>query len=1223
MIDNTRLVVLPYLQRWTGSALSIRFLLIPRDSPLEKLVRSDPKPNAPSFATANLKFDVTIVPNPLGLPTIGGGTTVTTLSFDALPSSGQIFNGLQERYPIDPNPPGAKREDASSMLNVVWKHLPVSYQDAVGYTPGGRSDGMVFTDNRYSCTLKTVEQPTRYVPLPPANPFIAWGRLIAAILRTSKLAEAAGMIRQPDSDIEVPAGMLEKGGYVFLTLATGSDASGLQAAGGLKTYAARIPILKTGAPRDLFTPALFPVVAPLATPPTGDYDSIFAEVEDYDDGWAKAVHCAQPQWLNPTQDKLDPAKPPDTTRPLKEHGIRIGWDDEQVTIWMNRQMNPARENIDLDVPTGVQGYRIDVRPAPTSDFSPPRPWASLVRAQGSFAINGTTFGTFNGELGVEVHPTQVTANRSAEFWLPMYFTAWTGPSLVTPDIERMQLCNLPTPHLKDKPEVKGESAVKGMKPAVELLYGTTYEFRVRLMDHTGGGPGVDGQPTNPGPSLTYTIPFRRWIRPLAPDFVGKAPAFDDLAEMAPATIELKRPLLHYPAVMCTEYYRTRNPLDMLLADLAIAGKDREVGLPDPDVMWVEILVEVETLVQDTLATDGKFMELYTTTRAFPRDPTQSLVVELDYREDIPDVLDTDKFHPQATAGPVVLPTARTVRLHISSLCKEDNTDPSKLYFGNPDVRRSHTTLASFRKNSNTETAFFKLDKESEAFNAYFLQPDPAPTSNLLSAQQMLGKPNESGANIASRLAAAIGLRNTGMTLHSVTGERVIFACSSAFRHTLGPDGGSLSFASQSDLALHWIMVIKLTINRDWSWDGLPYGGIVVNRDGGGEVVRFSPSRSLNSEALAGPIINRGYTKLFIFDAIDPKPVGDANPQQLDLAYTLTYSFIGTPNTTENAPRHYSITLPVTTRPRQTPRVTSAGIAMSPYERNPTYSSTAIRKKALWIELAEPLQDDRDRYFARVLSYGPDPLLCEPGRFAPETPESSLPIDDESVRRIIVGQQDDGAGRGAMQPLIPSDSPLHWSLPLPPGLDESSPELFGFFTYELRVGHFDENLWSTAQGRFGAPLRVAGVQHPAPPLICTASWSAKGISVSAPFAVPVLDGVTQFPRYEPPRSSMWVMLYAQAERIDGAERQNVLLLQAPAPSMQGDGKVWTHYGVARFKREDVFSVLLGLGFLTTASLSVLAVEMLPQADGVERPLESGTGRQRILRTSPLTPVRPLC
>ena len=55
------------------------------------------------------------------------------------------------------------------------------------------------------------------------------------------------------------------------------------------------------------------------------------------------------------------------------------------------------------------------------------------------------------------------------------------------------------------------------------------------------------------------------------------------------------------------------------------------------------------------------------------------------------------------------------------------------------------------------------------------------------------------------------------------------------------------------------------------------------------------------------------------------------------------------------------------------------------------------------------------------------------------------------------------------------------VPLPPGLHEDSNELFGFFTYEIRVGHDRYKGWSTAQGRFGAVLRVTGIKQLAPNL----------------------------------------------------------------------------------------------------------------------------------------------
>ena len=206
---------------------------------------------------------------------------------------------------------------------------------------------------------------------------------------------------------------LEYGGWLFITLAPASDGAALLGVpDGLKVYAARIPPLRT--PRSMFTPVIFPV---RGVPPAGPYDDLFAEVDDYDDGFAKAVHCAQPQAARPTA-----GNPRRHTAGVRELGIRIGWDDEQVTIWLNRQIDPAAAA--LDAPMGVHGYRVDVREHGTA------PWHSLTRASGPVTAVALDVGTFDGELAVETHPVQLHGTKTGDYWLPTYFAAWTGPSLV-------------------------------------------------------------------------------------------------------------------------------------------------------------------------------------------------------------------------------------------------------------------------------------------------------------------------------------------------------------------------------------------------------------------------------------------------------------------------------------------------------------------------------------------------------------------------------------------------------------------------------------------------------------------------------------------------------------------------------------------------------------------------------------------------------------------------
>ena len=362
----------------------------------------------------------------------------------------------------------------------------------------------------------------------------------------------------------------------------------------------------------------------------------------------------------------------------------------------------------------------------------------------------------------------------------------------------------------------------------------------------------------------------------------------------------------------------------------------------------------------------------------------------------------------------------------------------------------------------------------------------------------------------------------------------------------------------------------------------------------------------------------------------------------------------------------------TVRPTQTPVIASAGIALSPYQPSANYSSTATRARVLWIEFAEPLADPADAYFGRVLGYGPDPLLAfgpfiPPDALTADMTEPPISLDPEPLRVITPGQTADTAGLDAMMQLVPAvpqlgpgGKPLpvrHFLLPIPPAVTPDSPELFGFWTYEMRVGHAGTGLtnWSTAQARFGRPLRVTGVQHPTPALKCLVSRGTDGVRASAPFATPVLNGQKQF-SFGQPWTKMWVLLYAQVVRADGASRRNVLLLTEradPPPPALGTNllldSITTRdvYGVALFSQEDdsktgrtgIETVLNKLLLPLNSPLSVLAVELLPTNGGFDRPvdvagaapqdpqgvgpLDDNLGQQRILRTSPLTTVPPTC
>jgi hypothetical protein len=138
-------------------------------------------------------------------------------------------------------------------------------------------------------------------------------------------------------------------------------------------------------------------------------------------------------------------------------------------------------------------------------------------------------------------------------------------------------------------------------------------------------------------------------------------------------------------------------------------------------------------------------------------------------------------------------------------------------------------------------------------------------------------------------------------------------------------------------------------------------------------------------------------------------------------------------------------LPIAVPPAQVPAIASIGLALSPYQAGPLYASTEQRQRSLWIELAEPIANPvGDALFARILAHGADPLLYLAEPEAPADSSPALSLVPELVRR-----QTHGSGR---------------------------------------------------------PLRVGGVQHPAPPLVCHAGR----------VPVPAAESAAYLPPSRPPR-----------------------------------------------------------------------------------------------------------
>jgi hypothetical protein len=593
-----------------------------------------------------------------------------------------------------------------------------------------------------------------------------------------------------------------------------------------------------------------------------------------------------------------------------------------------------------------------------------------------------------------------------------------------------------------------------------------------------------------------------------------------------------------------------------------------------------------------------------------------------------------------------------------------------------------------REDADDETDFFRPGLQSHQLQGLYLQPDPPQVVNAKTfiAETVEGKPLDAS-TLMQRLASQLGLGFKGLSLIGRPGQRVQFGCSARIRHTLAPDASSLTFASQGDLVNHWLMVLSFDIQRDWTWDGLSDAGIEIARSHQftGEaatrqagVVGHVPLRKTASRLAMGTpaaAADRRSTRIVFIDAIEPKKDATLastharpHPNTIDAQYTLKPLFIAAvaAQAADREQARRDLQLPVTTVPAQVPKVVAAGYAMSPYRHSADYAETARRERWLWLEIDQPIQDPNDACFARVLGYAPDPLLAypSPDQLLVKQDDPPLALDPEPIRVITHGQGNDTAGLDAMQPMTPETpdpgtpmvklSPVHYLVPLPPGLHADSPELFGFFNCELRIGH-TAKIWCTAQGRFGHPARVNGLQHPAPSLSCLVDRTPDGLAVTASHALAVFDGKNVTAR--PPKTELWCMLYAQLMQADGLSQRNLLLAEvrleplrreAPVVNKVLGGQAYRPIQAAnglatnldapasaqaRWPDSEIAAILAQFKLSPDTPLSVLAVEMMPRydqyvlfgppPDDTVRPLSQQLGQYRILRTSPLVAAPAVC
>lgn len=1221
---EAKISILTFPQRIENNRVFFNVLVIPRnfnpllDDPM--LALSPAWADAQVSLQANVLADLTQYPRLDLPPHASSASPLAPIDPDAR----EIFNTLALRFDISSNAVA----EAPEPSHYARKYLPQSYREAFHFTKPRTKHAAI--DDSYACALDKESEPD---PLfQPDNEQVSWGQVFAFCLRQPAIAKKCGFIHE--GFVDVAPGQLANGGWLYVDFAPDSNYFFADLTL-VKRYAARLPKIPEGVNRRLFAAVLFPVrhdaVTPLPDNPDlpSAYDELLLEASIYDDGFAKIVHAQQPVSDHMLKETRDPQFPV-----TNDGGIRLGWDDEQLLIWMNRQLEkdaaakpggPPR----ADAPMGVFGYRVDAREV-GPDPENPNPWVSLCRVgnKADLSLGIAPIGNLGEEreLGVEVYPSIPDGRKNKHFWLPAYFAYWTGKSLVLQDEDAIDLFRKEENDLDggSKKAVKNAAYTPIGLESVPLLYGHNYDFRVRLADMTGGGPE-----TGEARQYNSEAPEARWLfrRHAIPQIVRAEQVFsqEDGAYFEENQLLVKRPLLGYPSVLFTGAYP--NALELLKADFDAARGVRDIGIADPDVDRLEIEVAVRALDMDTTVMKNQpqdhYAVLYTTTRAFPAELDGTLALPFTFVDrpvlhfngqkslallglsDNPDLID-DIFD-------LVLPTNRDIQITVRPVCagKPD-------YYADNEALKGMITRFVTRRAAANESAFFKATSEQTMIRGIWLRrPEEKKVKSnykhLFVAER--AAPDQQP-ELIERLAKAIDVETKGLSLLGKAGQRWQFGASRSIRHTLAPDNTSLTLATQDELVNHWLVPITLLIDRDWSWDGIKPISIDVFRrkkfaadpDWGEETLvgDVELKKAINIQALVQS--DRSQTFVCFLDAVEPKSADPAaHPDEILLEYRIQPNFkMDNPDVVVDAPLPLSLHLPITTPPAQMPKVVSAGMALSRYVRDETYANTEVRQRYLWVEFDAPIQNPRDAYFARITAYAPDPLLAQwTDAWMKPRLEPALAIDPEPVRIISPGHSDNQTGLNAMQQLLPAtDSKRHFLVPLPPGLHSESPELFGFFTYEFRVGHREG--WSTAQGRFGRALSCQGVQHPMPQLFGLPDRDEKRIRVSATYAEAVFDG--QRITAQPIRTQLWALLYAQVRMADDSDNRNILLndrLMRPIRERFSNEAGEIVYdseandapkrALAEWTNAEISTLLKNHGLPADSALSTLCVEMMPTTE----------------------------
>lgn len=308
-IEDKKLFLLPFSQHILldkktaeNNKLICNVVVLPRNNPFEDLVAGD---DLTAFVSASFTLKAWLVKGDSDKLT-SSGDHVADVNYQSRHklvfqnnNRENIFNALAKNFQIA-NPVDADSPVPLSSKNpvILKKYLPEAYRNAFTFSQPRNSNAV--TDDSYFCSLKNNSFANPY----KRNDKVNWGQILAFALSQPLLAKALGILY---TDIKIPldsADFFKEGGWVYFDFDESDDANTTLHLTHNDTvvqyYAARIP--PTIESRQVFAPVLFPVLhvddfgVEEATVP---FDDVFKDVVQYDDGFAKIVHCSQAINTNP------------------------------------------------------------------------------------------------------------------------------------------------------------------------------------------------------------------------------------------------------------------------------------------------------------------------------------------------------------------------------------------------------------------------------------------------------------------------------------------------------------------------------------------------------------------------------------------------------------------------------------------------------------------------------------------------------------------------------------------------------------------------------------------------------------------------------------------------------------------------------------------------------------------------------------------------------------